>query len=158
MLHTTECGHVFHETCFEKIRRDEDNKLNCPCCRGEVKPALKQQIRDIDAGIHEMVEYIRMYPMIQRSYIEQQNIRIRELEAALREAKENKRIVSNELMSANKHNKLLLDNCRLHRKNMHDQYQKELEEHRKKKAEVRSQKKKVGKGKSDTIVLVEEVV
>jgi len=136
-LHTTECGHVFHETCFEKIR----GELKCPCCRTEVKPLLKQQIQLIDQSIKEMGEYIRMFPAMYQSYMAHQNAKVEELEEKLRQAKHTKRLVSAELCDANKYNKAVLEQYKMTKKSMLDQQREELAEHQRKKADIRSEAK-----------------
>lgn len=136
-LHTTECGHVFHETCFEKIR----GELKCPCCRAVVKPLLKQQIQLMDQSIKEMGEYIRMFPAMYQSYMAYQNAKVEELEEKLREAKQIKRLVSAELCDANKHNKGVLEQYKITKRSMVDQHREELAEHQRKKTAIRVEAK-----------------
>jgi len=143
-LHTTTCGHVFHETCFEQIKRPNDEPfttLNCPCCRAEIEPSMKVQIRDFDVRIRELSDYVRMCPLVQQVYIAQQNDRIRELQEALDEAKKKKRIVTAELADTNRHNKQVLENHKMARKLLYDNLQQEMEEHRRKKSDMRAEKK-----------------
>ena len=135
-LHTTECGHVFHETCFEKIKGD----LTCPCCRAVVQPLLKQQIRSMDDSIRDMAEYVRMFPAMYQSYMSCQNAKIAELEQNLREAKERKRIVHVELTDSHRHNKLVLEKCKATKKAMVEQQRAEHLEYQKKRAETRAQR------------------
>jgi hypothetical protein len=144
-LHTTDCGHVFHETCFEKIK---DARLRCPYCRSETKPLIKQQIRVIDHSIKELSEYINVYPTSHKSYVEKQNARIQELEEMLKTAKQTKRIVITELSKANKYNKEILENHKLSKRILVEKQREEMEEFQRKRAEARNTKKtiKITKG------------
>ena len=136
-LHTTECGHVFHEGCFEKIK----GELTCPCCRAEVQPVLKQQIREMSKSIKDMAEYVRTFPLIQQQYIEIQNKKIAELENQLREAKMRKRTVSIELSDSNRHNKQVLDRFKAKKKLLLEKLNREMVEYKNKKAEMRASTK-----------------
>ena len=146
-LHTTECGHVFHEKCFEKIT----GELKCPCCRAEVLPLLKQQIRIIDHSIKDMTEYIRMFPMLHQTCMVHQNGKIQELEEELRKAKQTKRVVSDELYKTNKYNKQILEQYKITKKSMLEQQREELAEYQRKKAEIRSEAKTKKQAKNNIV-------
>jgi adenine-specific DNA glycosylase len=102
---------------------------------------MKVQIRDFDVRIRELSDYVRMCPLVQQVYIAQQNDRIRELQEALDEAKKKKRIVTAELVDTNRHNKQVLENHKMARKLLYDNLQQEMEEHRRKKSDMRAEKK-----------------
>lgn len=140
-LHTTDCGHTFHETCFDKVKpKCEEDKIHimmCPCCRSETKPILKQQIRNMDNIIKDMCENTRMSPFVQKSYVEMQTLKIKELEQMLQEAKEHKRIVVSELNQANKKAKEVLETYKLSRKQLQEKLREELAEFQKKKTIIR---------------------
>lgn len=138
-LHTTECGHIFHEGCFEKIK----GELKCPCCRMQVQPVLKQQIRDISKIIKDTAEYVRTFPTTQKQYIEIQNKKIAELEKQLIEAKKRKRIVSFELNETNLYNKRVLAQYKAKKKLLFEKLNRELDEYKKSKAEMRSNTKAI---------------
>lgn len=146
-LHKTECGHVFHETCFEKIT----GELRCPCCRGEVQPVLKQQIRIMDHSIKDMSECIRMFPMLHKVCMEHQNEKIQELEEELRKAKHTKRVVSDELYKTNKYNKSILEQYKITKKSMLEQQREELAEYQSKKAAIRSEAKSKKQAKKNIV-------
>jgi hypothetical protein len=145
-LHTTDCGHTFHETCFDKVKpkyeEDKIHRMACPCCRSETKPILKQQIRNMDNIIKELCESTRMCPLVQKSYIEIQNLKIKELEQLLQEAKEHKKIVVSELNQSNKKAKEVLETYKLSRKQLQEKLREELVEFQKKKTLIRDSKKK----------------
>ena len=138
-LHTTICGHVFHETCFEKLNVDQE--LKCPYCRTETPPLTKQQIQIFSLSIKELVEHIRIYPLMCKSYITHHNTKIKELEDMLRQAKETKRVVLSELHNANQHNRNLLASYKLAKKELVDQQQREFMEFQSQKKAIREAKK-----------------
>ena len=142
-LHTTECGHIFHEKCFEKIT----GELKCPCCRAETQPLLKHQIRIMDHSIKDMAECIRMFPTFHHSCMAYQSDMIRDLEEQLRKAKLTKRMVSDELHNSNKHNKHILEQYKITKKQLLDQQREELSEYQRKKAEIRNEKKSKNQAK-----------
>ena len=113
-------------------------ELTCPCCRAEVQPVLKQQIRNLEQAIKDMAEYCRLFPAIQQQYIVIQNEKIAKLEEELRQAKANKRLVSAELSESNRHNKEILENLKSTKKSLLEKQRVELIEYQKKKAEMRS--------------------
>ena len=134
--HTTDCGHIFHESCFEKVKytchADGGQSLLCPCCRSETAPVLKQQIREMDVSIKQASEYVRMYPMMQQSYIEHQQVKIKYLEEMLREAKHNKRLVFMELAASKRHNKEILENYKYSKRILQEKLRVDLAEFKKK--------------------------
>ena len=139
-LHTTVCGHVFHETCFEKLNADQE--LRCPYCRTETPPLVKQQINIFNHSIKELVEHIRIYPLMSKSYMLHHNTKIKELEEKLRQAKETKRVVLSELYDANQHNRILLVRYKKAKKDLLEQQHIELMEYQSKKKAIREAKKK----------------
>ena len=136
-LHTTECGHVFHEKCFEKIT----GNLKCPYCRCEVQPVLKQQIQMVDNSIKYATEEIRMFPMLHKACMENQDEKIQKLEEQLRKAKQRKHVVSDELYRRLKYNKTALAQYKMTKKSMLEQQRVEFADYQKKKAEIRSEAK-----------------
>jgi len=114
-IHTTSCGHRFHETCFEKLKNTvktvtlptggtvEHKILSCPCCRTEIDPTLKQKIKDIRVALKEVSDDVRDYNHIYNLQIQCQNEVIRNLENALRQAKQTKRIVNQEMTNATRY-------------------------------------------------------
>lgn len=106
-IHTTECGHQFHESCIEKIKKGE-NGLQCPCCRGTIQPLLKQQIEFMKVEIKETKNEIDAFPIAIRSSTRYYDNMIESLTEQLRTLKESKKSALTEMNNAYKYNKHLL--------------------------------------------------
>jgi hypothetical protein len=106
-IHTTECGHQFHESCIEKIKKNE-NGLQCPCCRGHIQPLLKQQIESMKVEIKETKNEIDAFPVAIRSSTKYYDNMIESLSEQLRTMKEAKKSALSEMNNAYKYNKHLL--------------------------------------------------
>lgn len=106
-IHTTECGHRFHESCIEKIKKNE-GELHCPCCRSVIQPLIKQQIENVKNEMKQTKKEIDAFPVVLRSTTKYYDSMIADLEESLKCAKNAKRTMLSEVNNACKYNKKML--------------------------------------------------
>ena len=139
-IFTTCCNHRFHEGCIEKIKEVletttlpsgeeiEEYVFPCPCCRKPIDPTIKQQIKTRRESLKRIAKKIRSYSNIYYTQMQYQNDIVRKLEASLREAKQRRKVVQEELTNGNKYLKKCQNDLKIELANL-------LEETKKRKTE-----------------------
>jgi len=146
--HRTNCGHCFHETCIEKIKEVtimetlpsgetvEMMVLPCPCCRTPIDPTLKQKITQTRICLKRVSDNIHDYANVYNVQMNYHNDVIRNLEKSLRDAKNAKKIVHQELSHANR----CLKNYQINLKNDLVKYYEEMKQEKNERKQMRNKR------------------
>ena len=136
-IHRTNCGHYFHETCIEKIKEVlrmetlptgevvEQLVLPCPCCRAPIDPTLKQKVIQTRENLKLVSENIHDYANVYNVQMQYHNDLIHNLEKSLRDARNAKKIVHQEMTNANRYLKNYQNNLKNNLSNYLEEIKKE---------------------------------
>lgn len=156
-IHRTNCGHCFHETCIEKIKEVlrmetlptgevvEQMVLPCPCCRAPIDPTLKQKVIQTRENLKRVSENIHDYANVYNVQMQYHSDVIQNLEKSLRDARNAKKIVHQEMTNANRYLKSYQSNLKTDLANYLDEIKKE------------KQMRKQIKTKANNVLSIEEM-